>query len=101
AVMKDHAGDWGVLLRLFMKVCEAIGYAHQKGIIHRDLKPQNVMVDAEMSPHVMDFGLARKLDEKDEVKEVRDRRGRLTRVGAVMGTPAYMPPEQAGGRVDE
>ena len=67
--------------------------AHQKGVIHRDIKPSNVMLRVDGTPVVMDFGLA-----KRDVGEVT-----MTYRGEVLGTPAYMPPEQAGGeghRVD-
>ncbi|HVX16230.1 MAG TPA: protein kinase [Pirellulales bacterium] len=71
----------------------AVGYAHEQGIIHRDIKPTNVMVDAATgSPMLMDFGLA---------KQLADDAGGLTFSGQILGTPAYMSPEQAAGRVDE
>ncbi|MBI3723722.1 tetratricopeptide repeat protein, partial [bacterium] len=72
-------------LEALRDVARAIHYAHEQGVIHRDLKPQNIMIDKEDRPHVLDFGLARLSD-----------RSKLTKTGATMGTPAYMPPEQAG-----
>ena len=69
------------------KIAEALHHAHQQGVIHRDLKPANIMMDVEGEPHLMDFGLARR-----EVGEVT-----MTMDGQVLGTPAYMSPEQAGG----
>jgi Protein kinase domain len=70
------------------KLALALGEAHAAGIIHRDLKPSNVMIDLRGEPIVMDFGLAR-----------RDRQGeaQLTHAGVVLGTPAFMPPEQIRG----
>ncbi len=73
---------------LMVKVSEAIEYAHQRGVIHRDLKPANILLDAQGNPRVTDFGLA---------KKVHGDSG-LTGSGQIMGTPSYMPPEQAGGQ---
>jgi eukaryotic-like serine/threonine-protein kinase len=72
---------------LIRQVAEAIQYAHEKGVIHRDLKPANVLLDSQDRPKVTDFGLAKKLQGDSD----------LTQTGQVMGTPSYMPPEQAEG----
>ncbi len=69
-------------------IAEAIHFAHQRGTLHRDLKPQNVLIDAANQPRITDFGLAKLM--KDD--------SRLTQAGTVMGSPSYMPPEQAAGR---
>jgi tRNA A-37 threonylcarbamoyl transferase component Bud32 len=69
-------------------VCRAVHEAHEQGIIHRDLKPSNIMVDLKGKPHVMDFGLAKR-DTADAT---------MTIEGAIIGTPSYMPPEQAQGK---
>ncbi len=72
------------------KVARAMDFAHRKGIIHRDLKPQNIMVDGESGePKVLDFGLAKNVDQAQLEQ--------LTQMGAFLGTPSYMAPEQAGG----
>lgn len=69
------------------KLTEALQHAHEKGVVHRDLKPSNVMIDEAGLPHLTDFGLA-----KREASDVT-----MTLEGQVLGTPAYMSPEQAGG----
>jgi tetratricopeptide (TPR) repeat protein len=71
------------------RVCEAVEYAHSRGIIHRDIKPHNVMIDTEGKPFVMDFGLAKSLENQSHI----------TMQGTVVGTPSYMAPEQAEGRI--
>ena len=68
-------------------IAEALQHAHDRGVIHRDLKPANILIDGDGRPHLMDFGLARR-----EVGEVT-----VTLDGEVLGTPAYMSPEQAQG----
>ncbi|MEZ6055266.1 MAG: protein kinase [Planctomycetaceae bacterium] len=74
---------------LVMRLAEALHYAHTKGIVHRDVKPANVMLDQSEEPMLMDFGLARMIESTDQ----------LTHAGTIMGTPAYMPPEQARGDI--
>jgi predicted Ser/Thr protein kinase len=78
------------ILDIFTKVCDGVESAHKGGVVHRDLKPQNVMVTAEKWPYVMDFGLAKAIAGG----------GSLSLSGAVMGTPSFMPPEQAEGRLE-
>ncbi len=78
-------------LQLFVSVCQAVQHAHQKGIIHRDLKPGNVLVtevDGRPTPKVIDFGVAKATEQKLTEMSFAD-------VGAIVGTPAYMSPEQA------
>jgi len=85
-------------IEIFIRVCQAMAAAHKQGVIHRDLKPENLMVDDFGVVYVMDWGLAKQLVEDDDGKQSDSQR---TRVGAVMGTPAYMSPEQASGHAAE
>jgi eukaryotic-like serine/threonine-protein kinase len=73
-------------VKILRQVCTALEAAHNEGVIHRDLKPQNIMIETGGRVVVMDFGLARSMEATG-----------LTQAGAVMGTPAYMSPEQAKG----
>jgi WD40 repeat protein len=84
-------------LLLFEKVSDAINFAHQRGVIHRDLKPSNILVDAEGEPHILDFGLAKPVNQlasSESTVQV------LSTSGQLLGTIAYMSPEQAAGSQD-
>lgn len=72
---------------LMVKVCDAVEYAHRQGVVHRDLKPANVLLEANGNPRISDFGLAKRVELNSG----------LTVSGQIMGTPSYMPPEQALG----
>jgi hypothetical protein len=91
--LNDGPPSFSHSAELAASIADALGYAHRHGVIHRDIKPSNIMLDADDRPHVMDFGLAKR--EADETAMTED--------GQVLGTPAYMSPEQARGesrRVD-
>ncbi len=77
-----------VVAKLMTKVARAVHFAHQNGVIHRDLKPNNILIDPEGEPHLTDFGIAKLLEQDNG----------LTRTNDVLGTPAYMAPEQASGK---
>ena len=116
----DRTSSLAELLRIFQKVCEGVGFAHAQKVIHRDLKPENIMVGDFGEVLVMDWGLAKLLapvgtavfDESRAKAEARPAKNRLspralspqsknlTEHGTVMGTPAYMAPEQQQGEID-
>lgn len=98
------------LLVIFRKVCDAVAFAHSKGIIHRDLKPENIMLGEYGEVLVMDWGLAKILNEPEELSPERKRlfapkrdepepSGSLE--GDIMGTPQFMAPEQVEGRIND
>ena len=88
-VAQNHAKrSIAATLRLFLRICDAVAYAHRQGIIHRDLKPANILVDTDGAPHIIDFGLAQACG----TATTEDRADQIS------GTPAYMSPEQMAGK---
>lgn len=103
------------LLDLYARACEAVAYAHGKGVVHRDIKPENVMIGEHGEVLVMDWGIARRAGAEGSIPGPHERAGAgpaaveepraaasiplRTRPGSILGTPAYMPPEQARGEV--
>jgi len=90
AVIRQGPPDVAQAVRWLIPVAEAVHHAHAQGIIHRDLKPANIMIDPTGQPRVMDFGMAKVLNKADMVGLSS------TQQGTILGTPCYMPPEQAG-----
>ncbi|QDU22115.1 protein kinase domain-containing protein [Urbifossiella limnaea] len=111
AARPDPGHDRSRFLKVFEKVCEGVAFAHSRGVIHRDIKPDNVMVGALGLVQLMDWGVAKVLpqspvgvpcpepsadgDTQDDTTNLQ------TRFGRVLGTPAYMSPEQARGNLDQ
>ncbi|MFM8727145.1 MAG: serine/threonine-protein kinase, partial [Planctomycetaceae bacterium] len=85
---------------LLIPVVEAIGAAHRAGVLHRDLKPGNILIAEDGTPFVTDFGLAKRVSVDDQASAGAAGLHSLTQSGAILGTPAWMSPEQAGGQTD-
>ncbi|MBI1826063.1 MAG: protein kinase [Planctomycetes bacterium] len=83
------------VVRLFVKICDAVNAAHLRGIVHRDLKPNNILIDDHGEPHVLDFGLAKLLDETDSPGVA------ITETGQFIGSLPWATPEQAQGRNED
>jgi serine/threonine-protein kinase len=115
AQRSSPSDDLPRFLAIFEAVCQTVAYAHARGVIHRDLKPSNVMVGSFGEVQVMDWGLAKVLPRDTEQKREAPRSARnetivatsrtkgdsdLSQAGSVLGTPAYMAPEQARGQTE-
>lgn len=116
AERESPSDDRGSFLAIFEDICQTVAYAHERGVVHRDLKPANIMIGSFGEVQVVDWGMGKVMrsggvdDEKFEAKDepqlsiietVRsDGHGTQSIIGSVMGTPSYMPPEQARGDVD-
>jgi len=108
AVIDDHETSLHELLEIFLKVCDAVAFAHSRSVIHRDLKPENVMIGEFGEVLVMDWGLAKVLGQSAEPPAPRSMTQPpdselatepLTLDGVLLGTPSHMAPEQARGEI--
>ena len=86
--LADFIAEPSLAAKVLKQAALAVHHAHQRGVLHRDLKPANILLDERGEPYVTDFGLAKRVEGDSE----------LTHSGSIMGTPAYMVPEQASGR---
>ena len=106
-IRADNGWTFHRLISVFLRVCEAVAFAHEMGVLHRDLKPENIMIGSFDAVFVMDWGIAKvigsteQLDGEEVIETERsEHQEHQTQVGQVTGTPAYMSPEQARGEVE-
>jgi len=102
----DRGREFRQLLSRFLSVCNTVAYAHSRGVLHRDLKPGNILLGSYGETVVVDWGLARTAGTESDGRPPIDpgiapADAELTQAGEVIGTPAYMSPEQADGRRDQ
>ncbi len=92
-ILEEKSLSMQELLEIFQKIVHALAHAHRQEIIHRDIKPANILVDQQNEPYVMDFGLAKIMGNSNM--------DMITAPGAIIGSPAYMSPEQAASELDK
>ena len=92
--LSSTSSDLDTTLRTFLRICDAVEYAHRHGVMHRDLKPANVLIDDDGEPHILDFGLAKTTGQADSAAFVTTC---VSTPGQVLGTLFYLSPEQAAG----
>ena len=89
--IKSGSANIPIIVKIMSKICDAVHYAHLQGVVHRDLKPGNVLLDVNLEPKVLDFGLAKSLEGQSD----------LSQDGQILGTIKYMSPEQANGDLEK
>lgn len=85
-------------IAIFIKICHAVAGAHQRGVIHRDLKPGNILIDRHGEPHILDFGMAKHVEEEAALGL---QHMTVSVAGQLLGTPPFVSPEQAAGRSED
>ncbi len=99
AVMPPGKSDARKAAQMMCEICDSVDYAHQRGVLHRDLKPGNVLVDKQGKPHLLDFGLAKQTGESSS--SPLQTGVTISGAGQLLGTVAFMSPEQAAGNADQ
>jgi WD40 repeat protein/serine/threonine protein kinase len=95
-LVRDEPLPSGKTAAYLKTIAEAVQYAHSRGVLHRDLKPSNILIDENDQPRITDFGLAKRLNDS----QLSTPDPQLTLTGQVLGSPSFIPPEQAAGRKD-
>jgi non-specific serine/threonine protein kinase/serine/threonine-protein kinase len=100
AVMPPGKADAQKVAIMICEICDSVDYAHQRGVLHRDLKPGNVLVDKQGKPHLLDFGLAKQTGDSSSGSPLQTG-VTISGAGQLLGTVAFMSPEQAAGNADQ
>jgi serine/threonine protein kinase len=100
AVMPPGKSDARKVAVMICEICDSVDYAHQRGVLHRDLKPSNVLVDKQGKPHLLDFGLAKQTGDSSSGSPLQTG-VTISGAGQLLGTVAFMSPEQAAGNADQ